>query len=387
MRILFLAPQPFFEARGTPINVRNMVTALSELGHEVDLLVYPHGDNVDIPNVRIHRVIRIPGLGKAPIGPSKEKVIYDAAMMIHAFTTLVRGKYDAIHAVEDAAFMAWPLSWLFGVPFVFDMDSIMSDQLRYSRFMRDGFLLKAFERMESAALRSASMVITVCGHLTEAAALRVDRSKIFQIEDTPMTGAPPPGLAVEKLRAELGLPEGCEPVVYTGNLEKYQGIDLLLDSAVEVAREHPSVRIVVVGGSGADVEKYKAKAGAMGLGANVVFAGPKPPETMPTYYELADILVSPRIEGTNTPLKIYTYLDTGKPVVATDLPTHTQALNRDVAMLARPEKMEFARAILLLLNDKGLRRALGDRGREYVRSNFSYASFRKKLEEAYKHIR
>ncbi len=73
MKILFIAPQPFFEVRGTPINVKLLVTALSELGHSVDLLVYPHGEYVSIPNVTVKRVAKIPGLGKAPIGPSKAK--------------------------------------------------------------------------------------------------------------------------------------------------------------------------------------------------------------------------------------------------------------------------------------------------------------------------
>ena len=45
------------------------------------------------------------------------------------------------------------------------------------------------------------------------------------------------------------------------------------------------------------------------------------------------MLVSPRIRGTNTPLKIYSYLRSGKPIVATDLLTHTQVLSPEVARL------------------------------------------------------
>ena len=53
--------------------------------------------------------------------------------------------------------------------------------------------------------------------------------------------------------------------------------------------------------------------------------------------QACDILVSPRIRGTNTPLKIYSYLRSGKPIVATDLLTHTQVLSPDVARLVAPD--------------------------------------------------
>ncbi len=40
LRVLFLAPQPFFEVRGTPLAVLAMVRAVTGLGHQVELLTY-----------------------------------------------------------------------------------------------------------------------------------------------------------------------------------------------------------------------------------------------------------------------------------------------------------------------------------------------------------
>ncbi|MBF0291617.1 MAG: glycosyltransferase [Nitrospinae bacterium] len=388
MRILFLAPQPFFEARGTPINVRNVVTALSGLGHSVDLLVYPHGEDVEIPNVSIHRVARVPGVKKAPIGPSKEKLVYDAVMFFHAFWLLFTRRYDAVHAVEDSAFIAWPLCWLFRTPFVFDMDSVMSDQLRYSGFIGDGMLLRLFTWMETSALTSAKVVITVCQSLTEAAVKRVPAGKVHQVEDIPMEPpAPPQGYTADRLKKELGIGEGRLTVVYTGNLEPYQGGDLMIESAGEVVKREPLAVFVIVGGSEADVEKYRRKAETLGISANVIFTGHKGPEWMQLFYEMADILLSPRVKGTNTPLKIYTYLKTGKAVVATDLPTHTQVLNSDIAVLAKPEKLAYSEGILLLLKDKELRERLGGRGKDFVEKNFNRQMFDKKIASAYENLR
>lgn len=388
MRILFLAPQPFFEARGTPINVRNVVTALSGLGHSVDLLVYPHGEDVVIPNVAIHRVIKIPGLKKAPIGPSKEKLVYDALMLFHAFWLMLTRRYDAVHAVEDSAFIAWPLGWLFRVPFVFDMDSVMSDQLRYSGFVRDGLLLRLFTWMETSALKSAKVVITVCDSLTVAATARVPAGKVHQVEDIPMDSPPAPeGYTPASLKKELGIGEGRLTAVYTGNLESYQGADLMVESAVEVVKREPLAVFVIVGGAEADVEKYRRKAETFGVAGNVIFTGHKGPEWMALFYGLADVLLSPRVKGTNTPLKIYTYLKTGKPVVATDLPTHTQVLNGEIAVLAKPEKMAYAEGILLLFRDRELRERIGGRGKDFVEKNFKREIFDKKIASAYENLR
>jgi glycosyltransferase involved in cell wall biosynthesis len=387
MRILFLAPQPFFEARGTPINACNVVTALSGLGHWVDLLVYPHGEDVVIPNVTIRRVIKIPGLKKAPIGPSKEKLVYDALMFFHAFWLMLTRRYDAVHAVEDSAFIAWPLCWLFRTPFVFDMDSVMSDQLRYSGFVRDGVLLRLFEWMETSALKSAKVVITVCESLTVAACARVPAGKVSQVEDIPMEPPPPPeGYTPARLKKELGIGAGGLTAVYTGNLEPYQGVDLLLGSAGEVVKREPLAVFVIVGGAEADVEKYRRKAETLGIGGNVIFTGHKGPEWMALFYEVADVLLSPRVKGTNTPLKIYTYLATGKAVVATDLPTHTQVLNGEIAVLAKPEKMAYSEGILLLFRDKELRERIGGRGKDFVEKNFNREMFDKKIASAYENL-
>ena len=47
LRVLFLAPQPFFEVRGTPLAVLHLTRALAALGHEVDLLTFPQGRGQD----------------------------------------------------------------------------------------------------------------------------------------------------------------------------------------------------------------------------------------------------------------------------------------------------------------------------------------------------
>ena len=121
MRILLLAPHPFFQARGTPIAVRTVLEFLSERGDSVDVLTYSEGADVEIRNCRIHRIPRVPGLRNIRAGFSVKKVICDALMVVACLGMVRRTRYDLIHAVEESAFIASAMRTLSGVPYVYEM--------------------------------------------------------------------------------------------------------------------------------------------------------------------------------------------------------------------------------------------------------------------------
>ena len=176
------------------------------------------------------------------------------------------------------------------------------------------------------------------------------------------------------MKAELGI-NGLL-MMYVGNLESYQGIDLLLESFALVCKKTEHLDLVVIGGDAADIQKYRGKADFLRIGHKVHLLGPKPVESLAEYLSHADILVSPRIKGINTPLKIFSYLHSGKALLATDLPTHTQVLDNRAAMLAAPSPEDFSKAMLRLAEDEHLRTQLGISGRRLIEERYSYAIFR-----------
>lgn len=167
--------------------------------------------------------------------------------------------------------------------------------------------------------------------------------------------------------------------MYVGNLEQYQGIDLLLESFALVTERSEQTDLVIVGGQTSDIRKYQEKVRGLGIEGRVSFLGPKPVPELGEYLSQADVLVSPRIMGNNTPMKIYSYLGSGKPIVATDLPTHTQVLNSGVAILAEPNREAFATAILCLTEDRQLRETVGEAGRRLLEDRYSYTVFKEKF--------
>ena len=379
MKILFLAPQPFFEVRGTPLAVLHMVRALAALGHQVDLLTFPQGEPAPLTGVRHLRSLRLP-VGRVKAGPSLAKMLLDLPFLAEAVWRMATGGYDVVHAVEEAAHLAAPFTRLLGVPLVADVDSSIPDQLRYSGFARRGPLLWLAEALEKHALRRSAAVVTVCTSLTDAVRARAPQARVFQVEDPPLVDghAAPPPEAVAALRRALGLP-ALPVVLYSGNFEPYQGVDLLVDAAPRV----PEARFLFMGGEPAEIDALKARTASQGTATRCIFSGKRSPSELPVFLALTDVLVSPRRQGQNTPFKVFTYLASGKPLVATRIPTHTQLLDDSLAFLVEPTPDGLAGGIRQALADPTEARARAARGRALMDREYSPARYAEKVARAY----
>lgn len=377
MRILFLAPQPFFQSRGTPIAARSLLEFLAEQGHDVDVLTFFEGEDPQIPGVRIHRIPRIPGVRNVRPGFSWQKVVCDLVMFVMCLRMARRTRYEMLHAIEESVFMAAAVKRLSGVPFVYDMDSSLADQLVEQK---PGLrrIRRVLATLEGSAVRGSLGVLTVCRTLQETA-LAYDPAKLVAVvEDSSLVE--PPAAPVDSLRAVAG---PGPLALYVGNLLPYQGIDLLLHGFVHTIKAAPDAKLVLIGGAPHRIAHYEELARDLGIDARVWFLGPRPLTDLGGYLEQADVLVSPRILGTNTPMKIYSYMDSGRAVLATRLPTHTQILDESVAMLADPSPEQFGAGLARLFADPGLRQILARRAKRRVQQEFSPEAARRKLLDFY----
>jgi len=382
LRILFLAPQPFFEVRGTPLAVLHLTRALAGLGHEIDLLTFPQGEPAATEGVRHLRSLRLP-VGRVKAGPSLAKMLLDVPFVAEAVWRLAFGRYDVVHAVEEAAHLVAPFARLLGIPLVMDVDSSIPDQLRYSGFATRGPLLWLAETLEASALRHAAAAVTVCTSLTDGVKRRAPGVAVFQVEDPPLVDRrqPPAPDEVESLRRGLSLGNG--PVIlYSGNFEPYQGVELMLEATPQV----PGAQFLFMGGRTLEIERLRQRAHDLGTGSRVFFSGTRPPSELPVFLTLADVLCSPRIKGENTPFKLYTYLASGKPIVATRIATHMQLLDDSLAFLAEPSAAGVASGLRQALEQRGEARARAERGLALVDREYSVERYREKVAHAYAEI-
>ncbi len=370
-----IAPEPFFEPRGTPFSEYHRIRALAELGHTVDLVTYPFGRDVELPGLRIFRSLRPPFVKHVRIGPSIAKVALDALLALTCIRRVLSQRYDAIHSHEEGAIVGVLLAGPLGVPHLYDMHSSLPQQLTNFDFSRSRVLRRVFQWMERLVIRRSKVVIVICQNLVDTVREIDTRIPVVLIENAPGSGDVVATGDRAKLRHELGLEYETPVALYTGTFEAYQGLDLLFASFAHVVRERAEARLVLAGGTLPQVEAARAQARAAGVEHSTIFVGQRPAEEIPAYLEAADVLVSPRSSGTNTPLKIYQYLRSGRPIVATRLLTHTQVLDDEIAVLTEPTPQGFAAGVLALMRDPARGAAIGARARELAETKYSYEAY------------
>lgn len=393
-RVLVISPQPFFATRGTPINVRAMVTVLAESGFDVDLLTYPIGQEIELPHVEIIRCANPLRFQSVTIGPSSRKLVLDVFMLTKAVRLCKTRRYDIIHGIEEGGMIACLVGKLFEVPFIYDVDSDIAHELKARHFLSLPPLLWIVRRLEQASLIRAAAVITVCPALTEKVRQSLPDQPVYEIPDTPLDGSKDVDpVMVERIRRELRL-EGSRVILYTGNLQDYQGIPLLIEAFAQLQRspvDYGSLKLLIVGGAPEETDLMQSSgslAAELGIDEHVTILNQQPIEQMGTYLSLADVLVSPRSRGENTPLKIYSYMAAGRPIVATRIRSHTQVLDESIAYLGDPTPAGLAEALGAALDDRNesareLRDQKTQRAATLASSRYSRAAFRARVQGCY----
>lgn len=162
-----IAPQPFFEPRGTPFSEYHRIRALISLGHTVDLVTYPFGQDVSISGLRVFRCIRPPFLNSVRIGPSWAKVPLDMSLALEAIRRALQNSYDVVHSHEEGVVAGVLLAKLMKVPHLYDMHSSLPQQLSNFGFSRSRILNGIFSSIEKMAVRCSRVVVVICPYLKE----------------------------------------------------------------------------------------------------------------------------------------------------------------------------------------------------------------------------
>jgi len=170
----------------------------------------------------------------------------------------------------------------------------------------------------------------------------------------------------EHARERLGIPAGRTIVLYTGSLQSWKGVDTLVRAAALLPH---SFQTYIVGGSPGEITSLKRIAS----GAAIRFVGTRPWLEMPLWLAAADVLVLPntaREEISRTwtsPMKLFEYMASGRPIVASDIPSIREIIDASMAFLAKPDDAEsFATAIQAARKDGGDAVARARRGQEAV---------------------
>jgi glycosyltransferase involved in cell wall biosynthesis len=359
------------------------VTALAESGYTVDLLTLPIGDPRIIPNVTVIRVPNLFHTKKIAIGPSLLKAAFDILILFKALHLILTRRYAVIHTVEDTGPIGVFIAWLARAKLVFEKHSDPSSH--QGKALRN-LVMWAYTKAELFAARHADAVIgTGPGLVAQVRAMNTGKP-VYHIPDIPSSRIAADPARTASIRRQLQSSPSDILITYVGSFAAYQGIELLFNAIPTVVAANPHARFVIIGGTPAEIQSRTAQLKQHHADTAVVWAGHIAPDILPNYLAASDILLSPRLTGVNTPLKLLDYLKAGRAIVATDTPANRLILNETTACLTQPDPSSFANGITQLAASPDRRQQLASQGADLVRSLYNYEEFKTRLSNCYSQL-
>jgi glycosyltransferase involved in cell wall biosynthesis len=336
-----------------------------------------------MPGLRVFRSMKPPFVQHVKIGPSLAKIPLDALLTLTVVRRLLSERYDAIHSHEEGGLIGAVLAAGLRIPHLYDMHSSLPQQLSNFAFSRSKLIRRVFLTIERFMIRRSRVVIVICPSLMDTVKEIEPSARAVLIENAPGSGDEQATDAdAARVRASLGVADDVPLIVYTGTFEAYQGLDLLFEAMALVKAGRPDARLVLAGGNPDQVAAARELTARADIADVTTLTGERPASEIPGYLRAADVLVSPRSRGTNTPLKIYQYLRSGTPIVATRLLTHTQVLSDDTAILTDAAPRSFADGILRAIADPGGARSIGEQAKRLAETKYSYEAYLEKTRQA-----
>lgn len=384
---------PVLGDKGASVHVREFVTALSRLGHEVTLLCATPGSGNPCPPARLlalppevaadeleaegkrlglHREMREHIVLRREVG----KLVCDGKWPGRALAALRQ-----VDACPDAVYERYALfhgagaeiARALGVPRVLEVNApLVEEQERFR-----GLYLKdlAAER-EALAFQRADHVIAVSDAVrNHVLAQGVPAERVSVLPNGVDTERFHPAVDGRPMRARHGL--GERPVIgFVGSMKPWHGTDFLLDAMARIVTRRPDAVLLLVG-DGPALADLRARVAAEGMARHVVIAGRAAHDDMPAYLAAMDVTVAPYTPQPNfyfSPLKVMESMAAGRPVVAPRLGQLTFLLQEGVSGLLYPpgDLDAFVAQLLRLLNDPPLLRAMGREARRAAQSDFAW---------------
>ena len=358
LRIVQAAAFPFPSPQGSQVYVHGMARALARRGHDVTVACYAHGVGAVDPAVRVVRTPPVPGYDNLRAGPDLVKPLLDLAMA----GQLARLPADVIHAHNYEAPVAGYLARLCtGVPVVYNAHNTMGEEL-HTYF--EGRVVRGVARRIGRLLDRT--VPRLADHALAINPAAVDTLRRLGCREVSFV---PPGIDLDEFPPVSPAPLPPGPwVVYAGNPDRYQDLDVL----VEAMRAVPSARLLLVSAAPLDVWR--------GATPGIVLRQTRDFAEVRALMAAASVAALPRTICSGYPIKLLNYLAMGLPTVAArgsaqPLPGVVAVPDRDPGALAG--------AIRDLLADPVSAAAMGERARDHVAHHCTWDARAADLERVY----
>ncbi|MBV9159687.1 MAG: glycosyltransferase [Candidatus Kaiserbacteria bacterium] len=349
MRILYVAAVRMPTEKAHGLQIMKMCEAYTRLGHEVTLVV-PDRENVIREDPFAYYAIKTRfGIEKlrAPEFIPYDMITYWWHRLVFAFAAwrfTRQARCDVIHTRDEliALFLSFG-----GTPYIFEVH-----EGRWNMLMR------------RAARKARSMPVLTHGLAAYFAAHGVAPHKLMVSPDAVDLGDFAHPESRESSRARLNLPKEKKIALYIGLIDAWKGTDTFFAASAHVPDD---ILLAVIGGKDDQIAPLKTKY------PKVLFLGSRPYRELANNQSAADVLVLPNsgkhaISSRDTsPLKLFTYMASGRAIVASDLPSLREVLDERTAEFFTPDDADsLARAIARVLENAAHADSLARAAREKV---------------------
>ena len=350
-RILMLIPQAFYTTRGTPLSAYHRTRELVRLGYHVDILTYPIGEEPpELPDTKVYRSWGPHFVKSIKQGPTKIKIWFDFLFALTLLGILVRKRYDMMYAHEEGGFIAAWFGLVFRIPFVYDMHSSLPLQIKEWKFSKSKAVIGFFEWVERFTVSRARANVSIAPGVTDAALQACPDAKVVTILNRFSLDERAGEDEAREIRQRHDIAADTKLVLYTGSFVELQALPLLVEGVPSVIEREPQAHFLLVGGKPDQMAELQEVIDRVGVNDHVTMVESRPQSEMPAYMAACDVLVSPRVRGINPPGKLFSYLNSGKPVVACDTLVHNQILKPSCSILTPPTAEGFADGVVQALD-------------------------------------
>jgi glycosyltransferase involved in cell wall biosynthesis len=381
LKVLMLAPTPYFSDRGCHVRIYEEARAVQALGIDVRIVTYHLGR--DMPGIPTYRSANVPWYKKLTAGPSWHKPYLDILLLFKALQLAKTFKPDLIHAhLHEGAFIGLILKKWLAVPLVFDCQGSLTGEIIDHGFTKSGSVVhKGFSFLEKRINNAADFIVTSSGAGAEELVRhwQVSAAKVKAVIDGVDTEVFLP-YPKQEGRLALHLPLEAPLVVFLGLLNRYQGLDILLESIALMKARQRQIHFLIMG---FPEEQYVEKCRELGLEQMVTFTGRIEYAQAPLYLSAGDIAVSPKISLTEANGKLFNYMACGLPTVVFETPINREILGDSGVYARYADAEDLAARIETLAFDALGRQALAVQVREKAERDHSWRARGEQLVEIY----
>jgi glycosyltransferase involved in cell wall biosynthesis len=391
MKILVVAPTPFFSDRGTHIRILEESLALEKLGHQITIATYHIGKDpsqevkTKIDVRRIRRLLF--WYKKLEAGPDWQKILLDLMLIRKVFTLARTQKPDILHGhLHEGVIIAWIVQkLLFWRPMklVADFHGSLTREMVSHGYLGMGMLKKLFSWLEKIIDNLGDYTISSSWENSQ----QIRNVKKDEQVETVSDGVNldyyrnlPPKIESKK---ELELPLDKVIVAYTGALIQNKGIKYLQETILQVLKNSSDVFFMV---AGFPAEEITAFIKANSLEQSVRLVSPLNYFDLPQILNASDIGIDPKdSESRQASGKILQYMGAGLPVVCFDRENNREYLGAGAYYGKEISADGLVEGIQYFLKNRGEIEAKGGVNQERAK-NFSWDKSARAISEIYQKI-